>query len=1073
MTDTEVVILEINCLLCSSKLFYLIFVMRNFTFALLAAAVVAIPGQAEETGLYQQIDQGVCVGVSPNGRYLIGVDTGNSYSSYVLDRESWSYDWFTDASANPTCGRVRGINDNGSAVGDMYDDDFVLDQTDASFDGVGYTNVSLHTAFVYQNGVKTKLDHANANWSGDPNTSHENPNYYAAREDGSYALAINNEETLILGFLNYYGNHYPCYWEWDEEAGEWAAGKLFPSGPIQMCTSSYFRYDYTPDATRAIFHPYGFSNPYQVYTVGESTYALEMDNVNETHEAAISPNGQYIAFSTADCSDYPGSWCIGIYDTATGGTEVLPLPSNIDQQCSVISVTNNKKIYFYSQVRGTTWQFWVCDFEQQSFADIDAYIESYGVEFEGLPSSSLLYSVPTRVSSDGRVVVGGVNSGAKIISSFVIQLPESESIMPVSPDDATLFHTGPYNACVTWSPVEMAGDLQIDYYIVTVDGTSYQAEATAGDNGLVRFDFDLIADGRPHTVDVQSVILYNGKEYKSAKAERTIQMSPRTDLFFFDNVDSNATYTDAGMPVYLGDDWVVCTSNGYLRTFECTSTSGTNYSLVFDALAMGNSFQAYDCTMTSRFLDGGESDNILLTFSYSKGGGIQGWDADEGCYFAVEYATDGENWTEVFRRGAMEMQFNMFSHEVIDISELSGEAFQIRFRVHSSEGTTFDTLIDYMGVIDGNALVEAPAGLRATSVTPEAVSLAWKNSTDEYEVGYSDWRWSASWYSHVGTDAPTMIAAIDLPAEKLAPYVGMYINSITTNIYDSLEPWTSAQGLVYKVNGDELEAVAEGNFATDYFGQNVEGELFPYPTYMQFDAPVLIEAGVTYRVGVRIYDYQEGATPLYYSAQNSDDCIWGVTDLFSEDDGETWTSLGEYWYNYITYDEFTGSYTQPYQETSYVTWPIRVGITEEESYEERDHDLELYAFDIYRNGEKINTDRLISFTEQHYADLNPLSETASYQVRAYYRDGRVSECSTPLQVSPAGIAAIGKDNQECIVKVSDGLVSIAGTFVSASLYNMAGQQVLTTAQPQFSVAGMAAGVYVLRIDNVAYKIIVR
>lgn len=987
--------------------------MRKIYFSLLAA-VAAISAQGADTGRYEKLGEGVGICVSPNGQYVVGYEVGQKYTSFVLDRSTGNYEWISNYdNGDPfTSGRVCGVNDNGTAVGDKYDENFICPKTDVNWDTNGeQTDVPLHTAFVYKDGETILLDHASAASSMDNwDEHHENPAYYLTGSDGSYAVSINNEETLVLGYITYGGYYYPCYWEWDEAAGAWGAGKMLPKGPFDYNGSTasadnFYRFDFTSDATKMLMRPYRTSEPYQIFTVGEETVQLNLPGVSEMGDAAISPDGRYVAYAIV-YGDVNSDWGIGLYDTVTGENKMLDMPSTIDLQFVVTCVSNDKKAYFYVHERSTTWQLWVCDFEQESFASIDDYIASFGVEFEGLPSSSLLYSIPVRISDDGRTILASVNNGRQMVSSYIIDLPDSDPIMPVTPDDAVLFHTSPYTACVVWSAVDSAN--KPDYYEVTVDDVAAKVESATEADGKLRYDFELVADGRPHTVEVRSVIVANGQEFKSSAAQRTVQMSPRTDVFFFDNVDGNAMYTSDGIPVYIGDDWVVNTSNGFMRSFDCSTNSGTNYSLIFDGLAYGSGFGEYDLNLTSRFLDayGYDAKDMLLTFSYAKGGSLTGWDPDENCYFAVEYAVDGENWTELFRRNAQDMSFNMYSHEAIDISFLSEEMFQIRFRVHNSADTSFDVMLDYIGVLDGNELEDAPEGLMATSATSKAVSLAWQGSTNEYELGYTDWRWSASWYSNVGTDQPSMIAAIELTPTQLAPYVGKYINSVTTNIYDPNDNVTKAQAKVWVLGDDvKFHEVASTEYDQTNFGQNLEGQLFNYPSYVALDEPVLIEEGKTYRVGVRVYDFVAGTYPLYYSTSSEDISEWGVTDLYSEDEGETWASLGMTWYM-MTSDSSTEEH--PYESISYCVWPIRVGVAEEAPAEALEHDLNLYAFDVYRDGEKINTDRLVSFTEQRYTDKNP-AEAATYQVRAYYRDGRVSELSPELTVTTSGIESVATD----------------------------------------------------------------
>ncbi len=1028
---------------------------------LTAALMVGVLG-AQAAGQFYNVPEGVGISISSNGRYVIGYEKGTPYSSFILDLQTEEPDWFSNYDeSNEASGRVLGVNDNGTVVGDMYDDDFVLDKTDVSLGEVKY-DVPLHTAFVYKNGKKTKLDHLE---KAIPAAA--DPNYFLGSTNGSYAVAINNEETLITGFL-YYDNYFiPCYWEWDAAAGAWGAGQLYPQGQYEKVTDLYYRYDVTPDAQAFIAHAYKFAQPYQIYRYGQETVTIPSEEEFEMADAAISPDGKLVAFSSP-ANYLSEGWALGIYNVETGTTDLIEFPLDLlDLQSRVIAVTNDKKIYMYVFETSLQWAFYVCDFANRSFARIDAFLQSFGEEIEGLGSASLDYTIPVALSGDGKKLLGSFLSGTTVTSSYVVTLPDTESILPVAPDDFSLFYSDLNTLNLAWQPV-VSESRPIDNYIVYVDGEkALEVETVAGEDGLLHAQLSLPVDGREHKVELASVIKANGLTYISESATRTIQVSSRTDVFFFDNIDDYCTYNTAGKYYYLGDNWIIETGNSALRTFECTVNSGTNYSVLFEGFAYGAGYKATDCCMTSRFLDASEATDMLLTFSYTRGSSMQYFPATSDCYLAVECSTDGEHWVEVFNREATSIPFNQYCYELIDISQWAGELFQVRFRVHSAEGTSFSALVDYIGVLDANTLVEGPTGLMTTNVTDDNVTLTWHNSTNEYELSYCPWQWSAGWVSCIGGDNGTIIAAVDFTSEMLAPYVGMSMSSVAGNIYDYQTPVCKGEAKIYLVEGSKATEIATGTFDNSKFNLDETSINYMYSCHAYLDEPVVIEAGKTYRVGIRLYDHASSSTPFWYCSVMEDDYIPGRTDLYSEDEGKTWHSLSDF---YADDEDLFEAYGM-------AIFPIRLGISDSELTSKPVHDTALYAFDVYRNGEKIN-DRLVSFTEQKFADNDPLNtEAAQYAVRAYYRDGRVSQLSEPLTVNGAGISTVGTDAARLGVEVRSGEILIHGDFTRASLFTVAGQRVLTTRSAAISTESLPKGVYLVTVTTLrgqeTYKIAIR
>ncbi len=70
--------------------------------------------------------------------------------------------------------------------------------------------------------------------------------------------------------------------------------------------------------------------------------------------------------------------------------------------------------------------------------------------------------------------------------------------------------------------------------------------------------------------------------------------------------------------------------------------------------------------------------------------------------------------------------------------------------------------------------------------------------------------------------------------------------------------------------------------------------------------------------------------------------VKGMSDLFSEDDGKTWGNLSDF------YAEIPGMELE-----GYASWFITGNITDTDRAETVEQNVNQYAYEIYRNGEKL------------------------------------------------------------------------------------------------------------------------
>lgn len=418
-------------------------------------------------------------------------------------------------------------------------------------------------------------------------------------------------------------------------------------------------------------------------------------------------------------------------------------------------------------------------------------------------------------------------------------------------------------------------------------------------------------------------------------------------------------------------------------------------------------------------------------------------------YLDIEYSLDGETWNIVKSVPAKDVTPYVWSFYKIDLDNLAGKVFQLRFNMHGEGKAQLRWAIDYVTI--GSELSTAPVGVKAVK-NGNTVNVSWKNTFGAYEVSYLS-NSNVIPVFNVGSEGTPLISAVDMPAKKLDEYVGQYISSVSSFIYDdpSMESAlkTQAEAIIYE-DGIEVSRQA--------FDQNVADN--PYTTTVALSTPVLIKEGKNYRIAVRIHDYDSKQSPLYYQA--STESVTGTTDLYSEDEGKTWKNINDF-----NKDDADGR--------GMCIWPIRANITETATTADNPQlDNTLVAYNAYRNGKKVNTTAVYAaqptFTDET-DDAN-----ATYTVQAFYADGRVSDVSEPCTATLSAIDNTFADGSLNVV-MNNNKISIDGTFDNASLVSANGLAIACDLKNGVSTAGLAKGVYILTINKngkkATYKLNVR
>lgn len=990
-----------------------------------AASVSAQDTKAE----YADIASGSATAISPNGKYVVGVGStydNEKFSSYLWDTTTkqnvlttkYNEDDFSKG------GMFNYVNNSGVIAGASKSKE-LYKYTPASDWNDAYTTYFV-TATVWKDGVPTYLG------IGDQSVDDLEDEY-----DGSYAVSVSADGNTVAGYI--YKTYVPaiaCGWKYNATTNKYDYYKYsLPAADALSCIKSM-----SADGKVAVgYVQYSGCKRPVVWTSAETCKELNLGiDPSESYggeAAAVSPDGRY-ALIYVNSGKAPR---IAVYDVQTEQIKFVPVTDaysvkglTIDNFgnffCTVMDNENyENKTFYYSA-------------ESESLISMDHFMETYAPELTNTKVGNSC--TPVALSADGKNLVGnGGSYGA--FSSWYLKFDNGETVLNAV-ENVKVYQSGLNTLTVSWDPIKnLPEGVELNKYSVYVNGEN-KGNVSAESN-KTKFTFDATAGD--YKVDVRALCLKGDKEISSdisAGASFTVPGSyafPMTDDFESQSFATNF-WTREVVKGNLNEIIIWNIAGGSAYDFENSS---------YFANTMSISKEPVQMVLTSRFMDATNVEKPYLSLygNLTYLNITPTPDELTSDFLDIEYSLDGENWNIVKSVSAKDVTPYTWNFYKVDLNELAGKAFQLRFNVHGEGKAQLRWGIDYVTI--GSELSAAPEGVKAIK-NGNAVNVSWKNTFGAYEASYLS-NSNVIPCFNIGNEGAPLISAVDMPAEKLADYVGQYISSVSSFIYDDQTMGstlkTQAEAIVYE-DGVEVSRQA--------FDENVADN--PYTSTVALSAPVQIKEGKSYRIAVRIHDYDSKQSPLYYQA--SMESITGTTDLYSEDEGKTWNNINDF-----NKDDAEGR--------GMCIWPIRANITETAATVSNPQlDNALVAYNVYRNGVKVNTAAVYA-AQPTFADETD-DANAKYTVQAFYADGRVSALSEPCSITLSAIDNTFADGS-MNVTLSNDQINISGSYDNATLVSANGLTVGRAAKNGFSTIGLAKGVYILTVSNdgkkATYKLNVR
>lgn len=824
--------------------------------------------------------------------------------------------------------------------------------------------------------------------------------------DGSFGRAVSDDNKTAIGYVSI-GNdarHFPTVWRLGDD-GKWSGEQLaLPEG-----SNGGEALAITPDGKIISGNVWKYAKRRACYWVDGEYFEIERDPSDFRAEwGGMSSDGRFISYSC----DYT----YFIYDCQEKTFREVPKKADnsiIDNLFAPVDDKGNLGGSY--MVSGTRTAFYY-SYEDDKCYEMDKFLELAAPDVD--PSERLQSSNPKAFTADGKTLMGNIDTS----SCYLLSIGEMNGIIPDAPAKPEVWSFGLHEVTVTWPAYEPTyeGYTLSRYNIYRGSKLEGSVEASKERS----FTMKDVPAGYPSYAMTVTLTAADGTEVESQMSlERNIGLPDTYELPLYE--DFEGTYVSTYWTENIEQGETIDQRWGYLRYQGFQSSYATG-------CGTGQHFE-HSSALESRPMDATDCDRVNLNFlSMFVFVNSRDWDLTKDG-MSVEVTTDyGKTWKEVAYYPCSEQPFSWKMYD-IDLSDyVAGKVFRVRMRTHGPGEALFKTLFDNVK-ITGTPECEAPKAMTSYTHDNGALTLMWHSTLDTYQLNYL---YDYPILKALGNNAKEIIAVNSFEPEDLKPYAGKYLTSISTlvNHNPDIEKVAKAKAMVYIDNMLVVE-------------QEIQDVVPNRENNVILEKPILVDGSQEIKVGILYYDYDELDMPLVY--QNALNYKYKKSDLYSEDNGFTWKSLSD----------FYADTEMP--EDGYAIWYISANFTDGPTVANDApvlEDPEIMCYNIYKNGELMNK-FIIDPAAVHYLDAEP-DMNASYTVRAFYKNGDISEMSEAYVPALSSIRSMVEDNgfdynrQNGFV-MADGLIN---------LYSLDGMHV-AHGNAYINVSNLAGGIYMLTIEK--------
>ena len=913
--------------------------------------------------------------LSEDGRYAVGKGSG---MGFIFDTETVQID------THPLMHNATDVTNDKTVLGNFHYNNYQIGET--------YKDVTI--GGIWEDGEWVPLNIGNLT-----------ANDIVNNEDGSYAHAFSTDKKTVGGMLSRSSMAFvdPCVWTKNED-GTWncqvystpdnTGHPIYKNGRINAISG---------DGSICVGWTSNNSGG-RVPTIWKSPteYILAESTGSETREC-VSKNGKYAGFSANGKAV--------IYHVIEERFEEIPTHPGANS-ARLVGISDDGIAVGYSNFGSISvgWRFGFVYSPVLGFFDMADYIETFAPELDISPLDfrGNYLTDPMDISNDGKTIAGWWGTSSMHQVPWILKLAENPVILN-KPQNVHVSVENHKTVTLTWeTPETMIGYTLTGYNIYR----NYELLASTNSNDT-EYIYDDLEEGT-HFLTVAAV--YGNK------------MSPKTDFFyieiysmdlpFFEDFETDKITTNFWTidPVSSNAPWRIILGN-----FRGLVWSGITFLSSHASPQESYSF-------ISKELEASETENVYLKFALKYDFASPN-SSQEVLY--VEVLTDAEWETAAtFSKADLNPGESIFGWNVqtIDLTNFaSGKKFHIRFRVHCSKNEYNEIDIDNIRVdiAPFSQIMNVPSKPEAEFVNNNTVDIKWKTPKNSYDLSYIN----GIPFTAIGDEGVEFIAVNSFNADKLIPFTGKYLSSITAHITQ----------IYYDTPAHELSLVIF--YGDKKIEQPIAGYLPNSWNTFILENPLLLDAELNLKFGIKVISHHPYELVISTDKSNS---INREGNLFSEDDGVTWHRL---------YDEGIND-----------NLAIIGDITDTDSdYNYMEIDKNFIGYIVHRNSQPISK-KLIYQTNYRDTGINE-EFPITYNLSAYYKNGMESELSETFILNQTSI--LKPDNYQINIAPNpvNDFINIKGDFTKATLIDISGKVIFETKEHTISVSGLPEGIYLLKIES--------
>lgn len=985
-------------------------------------------------------------GLSPNGKYLVGVSNEGKFrvdgfmaKSFIYDTENGTLSWITELDTNDfsKAGEFKTVSDNGIICGTTKDINTKINNI-YNDKGSGFAC----SAAIWTDGKCILLE------MGDFDLQKI---HYSG--DGSSSEDISADGKVVVGNFITDNNAYvtPCKWTKNEN-GEYELEWLtLPTGiksgnAKKVSEDGATVFGTVTQEDKNTYIAIWYNN--ELTTITENNIGVTNNNGYNMSLVDVSPNGKFILL-------YEQMNGFFIYNMEN--EESRPLPAFDDYGIiSNASIDNNGNVvssYNYGNpILGPepyTHPFWY-SYEYNTLLDFTYYMSIFA---EGVTSDiefsfeNKTRAMPCLTSGDGTITAGNTDIYemlAQTSKCYILKVENENVEIPAVPSGLKAKSDAIGEVNIYWTKD------RTEYNTLTLQSYNiYRDNAKVGELDASAQEMSFHETGVAGHPNYSIEAVYAKTEGGTMPSPKSIPLKASVPdtyaLPFFENFDDESGYDK--------NFWTFSIDYGDKYDTQWNMEVGYGLYMTNSSSIYFSSLKPYSTSLVSRPMDATKEKSVELSFINIYGFiGYEGQNLDKDS-MSVEISIDkGNTWKTIKDWSINELnpqhKWNMIN---LDISnEVAGKIFQIRFHSHGQGVASYYLQIENVKISTGSEnKAEAPQGLTGLqSEKEQPLSLIWKNKDGAYQLNHI--RSFVEGMLTLGNEGKEMIGANSFEPEDLAIYKGKYLTGVKTiiNFYDWYE-------VVLGINASVV-VFEDGKLIRE---QEIEDMVYNEYFTVKLDEPLLIDGNKELKIGIKIHDYDAGQIPLMYTV--SDKFIAGKSDLYSEDNGATWNKVSDFY--------------EANDERGYCCWNITGCITDTPELNLAEDNNELYSYNVFCNGELITTAALDKLQTNFNID-NP-TDGDSFHVVAYYIDGTVSTPSDVFIYDTNGVEQNITDNSEVYFNHETNEIIVNGKFDYMDIINLNGTRILRTTEHYTSLPNIQSGIYILRIqkDNnvIVKKILVK